>query len=76
MFAALFRRSAAVSALKTSQKGIVTMILMPEQRLRVKYQSTEWFAQSVQGLAFQPGDLVQVVGRLNATTLLIEMAID
>lgn len=76
MLASLFGRSSAHSALKTSKKGIVTMILMPEQRLRVKYQSTEWFAQSVQGLTFQPGDLVQVVGRLNATTLLIETAID
>lgn len=76
MFASLFGKSSARHALKKSQKGIVTMILMPEQRLRVKYQSTEWFAQSVQDLTFKPGDLVQVVGRLNATTLLIENAVD
>lgn len=52
------------------------MILAPDQRLRVKYQSTEWFAQSVQELTLQPGDWVRVVGRLNATTLLIDNAAD
>lgn len=60
------------SAPNTPKVGIVTSVLLPENRMRVKFESTEWFAQSAQVWSFQPGDPVHVVGRLNATTLLIE----
>jgi membrane protein implicated in regulation of membrane protease activity len=56
----------------SNQTGIVTTVSLAENRIRVKFDATEWFAQSEQVQTLQPGDFVRVVGRMNATTLLVE----
>ncbi|MEO0408292.1 MAG: hypothetical protein AAF289_13150 [Cyanobacteria bacterium P01_A01_bin.135] len=51
--------------------GTVTSISMGDRRMRVRFQATEWFALANEPLTAQPGDRVQVMGRVNATTLLV-----
>lgn len=64
--------SKAAATAQQPKSGTVTSISASDRRLRVRYQATEWFACSEQPLMVQPGDLVQITGRLNATTLMIE----
>jgi hypothetical protein len=63
------------STLKSEfEEGIVTAIIYPSKRWRVRFEATEWFAHSNHPATFIPGDCVRVLGRIDATTLLIEPA--
>ena len=55
------------------QKAVVTASPSPGRRLRVQFEATEWFAESDKPLMINVGDWVRVIGRRNATTLLIEI---
>ncbi len=54
------------------KEGLITAIVYADRKWRVRVWGTEWFAESVQPFAFKVGDFVQVVGRVSATTLLID----
>lgn len=54
------------------EEGIVTATVYPDKRWRVRHEGTEWFAHSSHSVTFKVGDFVRVVGRINATTKLIE----
>lgn len=56
------------------KEGIVTATVYPGRRWRIRYEGTEWFAHSNHSVTFKVGDFVRVVGRVNATTKLIEPA--
>jgi membrane protein implicated in regulation of membrane protease activity len=59
--------------IKTSLKeGYVTSTVLPNKVWRVQFESTEWFARNIDSGDFKIGDCVQVVGKFDATTLLIE----
>ncbi len=67
-----FRQTVTPAAkAKPPQSGTVTSVSAADRRMRVRFQATEWFAFSEQPLRVKPGDLVQITGRLNATTLLV-----
>lgn len=68
MFGLLPKQTTATSSY---QEGRVTKIIYPGKKWRVQFEATEWFAYSESSTKFQLGDFVRVVGRVNATTLLI-----
>ncbi|MGB3612810.1 MAG: hypothetical protein WBA10_03385 [Elainellaceae cyanobacterium] len=67
-----FFRQAPVVPAESSKSGTVTSISAADNRMRVHFQATEWFAFAEQPWMAQPGDLVQIMGRVNATTLLVQ----
>lgn len=54
------------------REGYVTSTVLPQKVWRVQFESTEWFARNINSGDFQSGDCVQIVGKFDATTLLIE----
>jgi len=67
-----FFRQEPVATIEPVKSGTVTSISATDNRMRVHFQATEWFACSDQPWMAQPGDAVQIMGRLNATTLLVQ----
>ncbi|MGF1514460.1 MAG: hypothetical protein ACFB5Z_12315 [Elainellaceae cyanobacterium] len=65
----IFKKKPA--AVEPPKSGTVTSISAADSRMRVRFQATEWFALPDGPLTVQPGDLVQITGRFNATTLLV-----
>lgn len=61
----------AVISQTKSSLGTVTSAATSDRRMRVRFQATEWFALSNEPISAQPGDQVQIMGRVNATTLLV-----
>ncbi|MBW4465699.1 MAG: hypothetical protein KME07_09700 [Pegethrix bostrychoides GSE-TBD4-15B] len=54
------------------KEGVITSMAQTGQRWRVRVLGTEWFAAVDDASALVIGDLVQVVGFVNATTLLVK----
>lgn len=54
------------------REGYITSTVLPKKVWRVQFESTEWFARNIDSGDFQTGDCVQIVGKFDATTLLIE----
>ncbi|MFZ4666770.1 MAG: hypothetical protein ACOYME_10125 [Prochlorotrichaceae cyanobacterium] len=55
-----------------SREGLITQVVIPTQKWRVKYAATEWFAIVLQPSNLSVGDSVNIVGMQSATTLFIE----
>lgn len=53
-------------------EGIITKIVIPGQKWRVKYAATEWFAIAPRPANFSLGDRVKILGRQSAVTLIVE----
>jgi hypothetical protein len=55
------------------KEGLITSIVQAGRKWRVRVAGTEWFAAQVENAAaLAIGDMVQVVGLVNATTLLVK----
>jgi hypothetical protein len=53
-------------------EAIVTRMIQPIQNGQIKFQGSWWTAKCNRKITLMPGDAVRVVGRLSATTLLVE----
>ncbi|MGB3518028.1 MAG: NfeD family protein [Elainellaceae cyanobacterium] len=54
------------------QRATVTEVIRPDERGRVAFQATTWFAVCPYQVVILPGAPVCVVGQYNATTLIVE----
>ncbi|MGB3201505.1 MAG: NfeD family protein [Nodosilinea sp.] len=54
------------------QRATVTEVIRPDERGRVAFQATTWFALCRYQVVILPGAPVCVVGQHNATTLIVE----
>jgi hypothetical protein len=55
------------------KEGLITSIVQAGKKWRVRVAGTEWFAAQVENAsALAIGDPVQIVGLVNATTLLVK----
>lgn len=53
-------------------EGRVTKTVYTGKKWRVQFEATEWFAVARNATTFNKDDVVQVIGMIDATTLLIE----
>lgn len=53
-------------------EGLVTKTVYEGRKWRVQFEATEWFAIARNATIFKKDDFVRVVGRIDATTLVIE----
>ena len=56
----------------SQKEGLITAIVQVGRKWRVRVCGTEWFAQVENAPALAIGEMVQVVGLVNATTLLVK----
>lgn len=54
------------------EQGIVTQIIQPGVLGRVRFQATTWFAICPYEVVMSPHTVVRVMGKYNATTLIVE----
>ncbi|MBW4518405.1 MAG: NfeD family protein [Scytolyngbya sp. HA4215-MV1] len=53
-------------------EAIVTRVIQPIQNGQIKFQGSWWTARCNRKITLVPGDVVRVIGRLSATTLIVE----
>jgi hypothetical protein len=53
-------------------EGLITKTVYAGKKWRVWFEATEWFAIAYHSTTFEKDDFVRVVGRVDATTLVIE----
>lgn len=73
MYAPLVDRTIWQKPDSESREGVITQVITPTRKWRVKYAATEWFAIVLQPTNFTEGDLVNILGMHSATTLVIEV---
>jgi hypothetical protein len=57
---------------RLKDQGIVTQMIQPGVLGRVRFQATTWFALCPYDAVMSPNTFVRVVGKYNATTLIVE----